>query len=324
MIDTLQPYPEYKESGLPWLGNIPAHWEIKRAKSIFHRIDQRSKTGKEELLTVSSARGIVPRKTVFHHFLSPEDWAWLRTFGDADLCPEEARALVYAREIGAVDNATYRHLNRVDVLNASTHLRRLRDRTLLEQKGKGSETYYIPTERLLAPWRKLQGNALATDVITVTASQIAPDTPPQSSKSGTQSSKGQPQTSKAAFPDGIQSVSGRNPVTAQDNMMKANKLQILAEVLGRPAAQVTAQVAAQVTFILGAVAYEPKNREDIQSAAGITHREHFRNFYVDPLIEAGWLERTVPEKPTSRLQKYRLTDKGHAWLAATPPPEAAL
>ena len=36
----------------------------------------------------------------------------------------------------------YRHLNRVDVLNASTHLRRLRDRGLLEQKGKGSDTYY--------------------------------------------------------------------------------------------------------------------------------------------------------------------------------------
>ena len=59
----LNPYPEYKESGLPWLGKVPRHWVIKRAKSIFQRIDQRSKTGKEELLTVSSKRGVVPRKT---------------------------------------------------------------------------------------------------------------------------------------------------------------------------------------------------------------------------------------------------------------------
>ncbi len=58
-----QPYPEYKDSGLPWLGKIPSHWNVKRAKSIFQRLDIRSKTGKEELLTVSSARGIVPRKT---------------------------------------------------------------------------------------------------------------------------------------------------------------------------------------------------------------------------------------------------------------------
>ena len=63
MIADLKPYEEYKESGLPWLGQIPKHWKVKRAKSIFQCIDQRSKTGKEELLTVSSARGVVPRHT---------------------------------------------------------------------------------------------------------------------------------------------------------------------------------------------------------------------------------------------------------------------
>ena len=63
MIADLRPYAEYKESGLPWLGLVPRYWEVKRAKSIFQRIDERSTTGKEELLTVSSARGIVPRKT---------------------------------------------------------------------------------------------------------------------------------------------------------------------------------------------------------------------------------------------------------------------
>ncbi|MFN0301216.1 MAG: restriction endonuclease subunit S [Burkholderiales bacterium] len=63
MIAELKPYQEFKESGLPWLGKVPGHWNVKRAKSIFQRIDERSKTGKEELLTVSSARGIVPRKS---------------------------------------------------------------------------------------------------------------------------------------------------------------------------------------------------------------------------------------------------------------------
>ena len=45
------------------------------------------------------------------------------------------------------------------------------------------------------------------------------------------------------------------------------------------------------------------------------HREHFRKSYVDPLVTANWLQRTIPEKPTSRLQKYGLTDRGRAWLA---------
>ena len=30
----LKPYPAYKDSGVEWLGEIPAHWEVKRLKSI--------------------------------------------------------------------------------------------------------------------------------------------------------------------------------------------------------------------------------------------------------------------------------------------------
>lgn len=53
------------------------------------------------------------------------------------------------REQGAIDNAMYRELNRVDTLAASQALRRLRDAGLLEQKGRGSATYHHPTTRLL-------------------------------------------------------------------------------------------------------------------------------------------------------------------------------
>ena len=63
MIADLKAYADYKDTGLPWLGQVPGHWEIKRGKSYLTVIDERSKTGKEELLTVSSARGVVPRRT---------------------------------------------------------------------------------------------------------------------------------------------------------------------------------------------------------------------------------------------------------------------
>ena len=85
MTDTLQPYPDYKDSCLPWLGKIPAHWEIKRAKSIFQRIDQRSQTGKEELLTVSSARGIVPRKTATVTMFKAESYRGYKLCWPGDL-----------------------------------------------------------------------------------------------------------------------------------------------------------------------------------------------------------------------------------------------
>ncbi|CDH44235.1 MAG: hypothetical protein IPL59_24795 [Candidatus Competibacteraceae bacterium] len=53
MIADLKPYPEYKESGLPWLGQVPEHWEVRRMKLLIREIDARSKTGKEQLLRVS-------------------------------------------------------------------------------------------------------------------------------------------------------------------------------------------------------------------------------------------------------------------------------
>ena len=39
MIADLKPYPEYKESGLPWLGDIPEHWASERAKWLFTKMN---------------------------------------------------------------------------------------------------------------------------------------------------------------------------------------------------------------------------------------------------------------------------------------------
>lgn len=84
----------------------------------------------------------------FHHFLGADDVAWLAQFKDAQLSPDEAKALIVVREAGAIDNAAYRALNKVDTLAASAALRRLRDAGLLVQKGRGSATYYLPADRL--------------------------------------------------------------------------------------------------------------------------------------------------------------------------------
>ena len=61
MTSGLKPYPSYKDSGVAWLARVPEHWTIGRAKALFRSLDVRSQTGEEELLTVSSKRGVVPR-----------------------------------------------------------------------------------------------------------------------------------------------------------------------------------------------------------------------------------------------------------------------
>ncbi|WP_440951490.1 restriction endonuclease subunit S [Methanococcoides sp. FTZ1] len=37
MIHDLKPYPSYKDSGVPWLGEVPEHWEVKRLKQCSER-----------------------------------------------------------------------------------------------------------------------------------------------------------------------------------------------------------------------------------------------------------------------------------------------
>lgn len=85
---------------------------------------------------------------LFHHFLSAADLEWLAMFRDYELSDDEAKALIFVREMGAIDNAAYRNLAQVDTLAASARLRHLRDLELLETKGSGPKTYYTPSEKL--------------------------------------------------------------------------------------------------------------------------------------------------------------------------------
>lgn len=57
----LDPHAPLRDSGIPWLGEIPAHWETERARWLFCERDERSKTGEEELLTVSHLTGVTLR-----------------------------------------------------------------------------------------------------------------------------------------------------------------------------------------------------------------------------------------------------------------------
>lgn len=81
---------------------------------------------------------------LFHHFLGTTDLARLRSLTAEPLSDEDARALVAVRELGAIDNAADRSINCTDTLNASVHLRRLRDLGRLAMKGSGSRTDYVP------------------------------------------------------------------------------------------------------------------------------------------------------------------------------------
>ncbi len=63
-VRTGQPYPAYKPSGVEWLEDVPAHWDMMRARFLFKEIDIRSTTGEETHLSMSQTLGLVPSHMV--------------------------------------------------------------------------------------------------------------------------------------------------------------------------------------------------------------------------------------------------------------------
>ena len=57
----------------------------------------------------------------------------------------------------------------------------------------------------------------------------------------------------------------------------------------------------------------------LMKIAGRADRTKFRNQVLQPLLDAGLVAMTLPDKPNSRLQKYRITEKGRALLDSTRP-----
>lgn len=91
-------YPSYRQPRMRWLPAVPEHWNEQRAKTFFREVDERSRTGQEELLSVSHLTGVTPRSqknvTMFKaasyvgsKLCRPGDivvntlWAWMAALG---------------------------------------------------------------------------------------------------------------------------------------------------------------------------------------------------------------------------------------------------
>jgi len=62
-------------------------------------------------------------------------------------------------------------------------------------------------------------------------------------------------------------------------------------------------------------------RREMQDSLALKSEENFRKLYLQPALELGLVEMTLPDKPQSNRQKYRLTSKGRESLAKSGPLE---
>lgn len=69
-------------------------------------------------------------------------------------------------------------------------------------------------------------------------------------------------------------------------------------------------VADPVKSLLKALKTKPLSTSECMTRLKLSHRPTFRANYLHPALAQGLIERTLPDKPNSRLQKYRLTERG--------------
>lgn len=207
---------------------------------------------------------------LFHHFLGPDDLAWLRALTAEALSDEEARALVAVRELGAIDNAAYRNINRTDTLNASVHLRRLRDLGLLAMKGSGNRTYYVPApafERAAASTPQVEAQTHLAGLQTHQAD-------PQTHQPG-------PQTHQPATADLPDELRRRIPAPRS-----------------RPERQVLQQL------LLDLCAWRPLGARELAALLS-RDQKHLVREMLSPMVAQGLLEYTIPTMEKHPDQRYR-------------------
>ncbi|TAH35596.1 MAG: DUF4062 domain-containing protein [Planctomycetota bacterium] len=84
------------------------------------------------------------------------------------------------------------------------------------------------------------------------------------------------------------------------------------QALRRPTVAATPEVAPEVTpeVRLARILVGEMTRQQLQEALRLKDDEHFRKAYLQPALEAGLIEMTIPDKPRSSKQRYRLTPEG--------------
>ena len=178
--------------------------------------------------------------------------------------------MISAREVGAINNSTYRDINRhVDTLTASKQLKKLCDSGLLDKKGRGSATYYVITAQALANW------------------PIAPTSGVMWSKPGEFEGKpgelgGKPGELGGKLGDLIPSEISQN-LSALGGKSKPGAI---------------------VDAIVALLKWKDLSLGEIAGYVG-RNQEYLRTNYMSDLLRGELIQLTIPERPTDPNQKYR-------------------
>lgn len=216
-------------------------------------------------------------RLLLHHFLNDQDLKWLMNFQDLDLSDHQQQALIFVREVGAIDNNTYRQISDFDTYKASTELKFLRSHNLLAQKGKGRGTYYV------------EGIALNPNVKDISTEVIIFNTEPASLITEATSAITEPQAS----------TTKPNPVVRGNQVGLPKSINQILMSIGK---RVTDKEKVN-QFILKLCQWKPHKLSQIAQYLN-KGDNHVSREYIKPLLDSKKLSYTIPEMINHPDQAY--------------------
>ena len=257
-------------------------------------------------------------RLLLHHFLSKENMEWLAQYAEFGLVNEQKLALVFVREVGAIDNATYRQLDSsITHARARLEIHKLCDLGFVEKKGQGRNTYYIRTSKVVSLEERLrpQGERLPAkeqrlppqhgtlgEKIPPQHGTLGEKIPPQGEKippqHGTLGKKIPPQGEKIPPQHGTFEIESQ-PKSRNELLRELPKgLQERVAKLGKWASREKVS-----QLLVDLCAFKPYSYEElaliIQRAA-----KPMKDKYIKPLRLANKLFYWIPEMINHPLQKY--------------------
>ena len=252
------------------------------------------------ILESSRNRDQFSGRYLLHHFLSEADLVWLSRFASLSLSDQEQRALIMARELGAIDNSSLRNLCHLDTLSASQLLKKLRDHGLLEQQGQGRATWYKPSLWVLEaesfePESNTQGLESNTQGLESNTQGLESNT--QGLESNTQGLESNAQGLESNAQGLESNTQGLEPLP--EDLQRA-----LSGLGSRPRTPRLRQV------LLSLCQWQPMKPAELISYLPLTDSAHLVRKHLTPMRELGWLEYTVTEMPSHPDQGYQITEAG--------------
>lgn len=232
-------------------------------------------------------------RLLLHHFLSKENMEWLAHYAEFGLGNEQKLALVFVREVGAIDNATYRQLDSsITHARARLEIHKLCDLGFLEKKGQGRNTYYIRTSKVVSLGERLRPQG---EKIPPQHGTLGEKIPPQH---GTLGKKIPPQGEKIPPQHGTFEIESQ-PKSRNELLRELPKgLQERVAKLGKWASREKVS-----QLLVDLCAFKPYSYEElaliIQRAA-----KPMKDKYIKPLRLANKLFYWIPEMINHPLQKY--------------------